>query len=256
MSGGRTDLGQAAPGRSMPRRSVRRVAPGARVALAITVLAAIGCFLLLDSPLFEVREVTVDGLWRIGEQEIIDLAGLGAGMNTWRLSLGRVRQAIEAHPRVLHARVSRDLPSGIAIAIVERPVAAVVPYYASFLELDGQGRVLGLAEVLPMVPVITGVDVGRALPGDDLSSRLDTALILLGYVGEDHGLLAEIHLAEGGEVIAYTAGGIAVYFGSPEAMAAKVAAMRAVVDELAVKGRRAEYIDLRQPARPRVKLTD
>jgi cell division protein FtsQ len=222
----------------------------------IAALAATGCFLLLDSPLFEVRKVTITGISRIAEEEIIELAGLGAGMSTWQLSLGRVRRMIEAHPRVLRARVSRDLPSGIVIAVVERPVAALLPYYASFLEVDEQGRVLGLAETLPMVPVITGVEVGRALPGDDVSDRLETALILLAYVGKDRDLLAEIHLAAGGEVVVYTARGTAAYFGSPEAMAAKVSALRAVVDELAAKGQRAEYIDLRHPARPRVKLAD
>jgi cell division protein FtsQ len=218
------------------------------------VLAAIGCFVLLDSPLFAVRSVTVTGAERIAQRDIVELAGLGSGVSTWRLSLGRVREAVEAHPRVLRARVSRDLPSGITIAVTERPVAALLPYYASFLELDAHGRVLGLAQTLPMVPVITGVDVGRALPGDDLSTRLEAALVLLGHMGEDLGLLAEIHLAEGNEMIAYTAGGATVYLGSPEAMAAKASALRAVIDELAVKGQRAEYIDLRQPARPRVKM--
>jgi len=256
MSAGWTELAAGARPRPGSGRRRREVASRARVALAMTVLAAIGCFLLLDSPLFDVRSVTVTGTWRIAEHEVVELAGLGTGVNTWRLSLGRVRQAIEAHPRVLRAQVSRHLPSGIAIAVAERPVVALLPYHAAFLELDGQGRVLGLAEALPIVPVITGVDAGRALPGDDLSSRLGAALIVLGHMGEDLSLLAEIHLAPGDEVIAYTAGGAAVYFGSPEAMAAKVSALRAVVDELAVRGQRARYIDLRQPARPRVKVAE
>ena len=257
MSAGWTDLDRAAYGRpNRGRRGWQVTARARTTTLAITVLAIMGYFVLLDSPLFEVRKVTITGLRRIAEHEIVELAGLRAGMSTWQLSLSAMRQAIEAHPRVLRARVSRDLPSGIVIAIVERSVAAILPYYASFLELDVRGRVLGLVQDLPMVPVLTGVDIDRVLPGDDLSSRLETALILLEQMSDDPGFLAEIHLAEGGEIIAYTAGGTMVYFGSPEAMAAKLSALRAVVDELAVKGRRALYIDLRWPTKPRVKLAE
>lgn len=242
--------------RSGQARRGWRATPRLLVLFGLTALGVAGLILFLDSTYFEVRQVTVSGLGRVPEGEILALSGIQAGTSTWRLSLPAVRAAVESHPRVARASVTRELPGGLRIALEERAAVAVIPYYASFLEVDRSGQVLGLAPAVPRHPVITGVVLSRAVPGDDLGAVLRPALEVLEHLAGEAGLIVELHLAEGGEVQAYTADAVLVYLGPPQAMAAKLAYLQALVAEMAATGSRAEYIDLRNPGRPLVKLRD
>jgi len=234
-----------------------RATPRLLVAFGLAALGAAGLCLLLDSAYFELREVTVTGLNRVTETEVLRLSGLKAGTSIWRVSPAAVSQAVKSHPRVLNATVKRELPSRLRIEVSERVTAGVIPYYAAFLEVDATGRVLGLAEGRLQVPVITGVDLPRVLPGDELGPRLWPALEVLRHLGEPlSALLAEVHLTEDGEVVVYTAGAVPVYLGRPQALAAKVEVMVALLAELARTGAAAEYIDLRNVGRPLVKLRE
>ncbi|MDQ7793960.1 MAG: FtsQ-type POTRA domain-containing protein [bacterium] len=241
-------------GQASRRRRANRRLP---VMFGLAALAVAGVILFLDSGFFEVREVTVAGLRLVAEEEILALSGIRPRTSTWRLSLLSIQRGVESHPRVKRATITRDLPRGLLITIEERSAVAVIPYYASFLEVDASGQVLGLAAGVPRHPVITGLLLRRAVPGDDLSERLRPGLEVLEHLGPgEAGLVAEVHLAETGEVIAYTADATTVYLGLPQAMGPKVSALLAVVEELAFAGSRAEYIDLRNPGRPLVKLRD
>lgn len=132
--------------------SIIRFAPfAAKVLLAVTLGALIfaGYRAAASAAFFQVRSVDVEGASRVSRDEvraIVMRETSGAGV--WRANLDAVSRELQELPWVRAAVVSRVLPSGLRVRIIEREPRMVARNNAGRLVwVDDEGVMLGVARV-------------------------------------------------------------------------------------------------------------
>lgn len=137
----RNRVGQAAP------LDVLKIAIPAAVLLllvaGIMFMSLSGYQTATASSFFNLKNVEVRGIERTPKDDIVRVVTAGVEKTgVWNADLAEAKIKIEKFPFVKSASVSRDLPGGIRVNIVERvPIAIVKLTNGNFL-VDGEGTAL------------------------------------------------------------------------------------------------------------------
>jgi cell division protein FtsQ len=120
--------------------------------------------MIVQSPFFTVREITIQGENRVGRQEILDLADLSRPVNIFRVNLKTMEKQIASHPWIDTATVHRSLFSKLMIAVEEQhPFAIIRIENFPDMIINQQGVPFKAYEPETdrdvVLPVITGLDL-------------------------------------------------------------------------------------------------
>jgi len=234
-----------------------------RTALAMLLSAALsaGAWQALrwstTTPLFSLREVRFSGLSHAAEADLMTGSGLRLGANLMALDLAAAARAMESHPWVVSARLSRSLPGTVLAEVAEHRPAAQVQLGGLYL-LDDEGRVFKRAgpEDGVDLPLVTGLSRDAWLRDRGAAQiRLYSALRLLEAwraEGLSGASLSEVRLEEDGGFSAFArepAGLQEVRLGANDLplQLHRLSQLRAA---LARRGEHAARIDLDSQARP------
>ncbi len=134
------------------------IAVGAAALIAVSVALVIAYQAMLASSLFGLSRLTLTGQERLGQSQVLTLAGLKPGMNLLRIDPEAVRLRLLASPWVAEAAVRRVLPDELRIHITERrPVAVVMADRPWFMDENGVAfKTVDPGEELDL-PVVTGL---------------------------------------------------------------------------------------------------
>ncbi len=235
----------------------------------LLLLGGIGLFFFLSSAYFRVATVTVTGNVKLANQDVIQAAELPPKANLWQVNLTEVKRRLEAQPWIKEAAVRREFPGRLVLAVKEREALAAVPNNNAFFVVDGDGRVLALADNYYGLglPVLTGVRaeewrVGLTVNSDALRTGLET----IGAFDAAHRTaLAEVHVEakDDGttELTAYVAGRTTVLLGSfkkgdEERLRRKAQALAGILDDVRTSKLPVRLIDLRYDGPPVIKMSD
>ena len=113
---------------------------------------------VIASPRFAVREIRVSSTLRVPYDQMVALAAVAVGDKLISIDTDAVAARIASHPWVASARVRRELPSVLAIDVVERRAAAAVLMGGIYL-IDESGHPFKRAtlEEADGLVLITGV---------------------------------------------------------------------------------------------------
>ncbi len=238
------------PGNNMGKRKINF---GESLFFIFFILLA--SFVLLVSPLFEIREITVEGNRELTPEKIIAQSGITAGVNIFKVNLRESAAAVKTLPMVKEADVFRDLPGRVVIKVAERKPVALVPAQDGFVAVDMDGVCVRGARVGEKgLPVITGIDaqvpyLGQSLQSENLAFVLKVIAELPAELVNN---LSEVKRDQNGQIILYTLQGVPCRLGYPDDAAKKGTILIQVLKEL--RGRKIEYIDLSLPGAPVVKF--
>jgi cell division protein FtsQ len=144
------------------RRARRPASLPLRIVQVGGVLALIGLLAHvpwqdLRSRLARVSDVRVEGAHYLDAARVMQVAGLAPGQDLFALDLARARQALLLDPRVARAEVSRRLPFGVRVRIVERQPVLLVSHGVPW-EIDSAGVLLPPLQpgVVADVPLLVG----------------------------------------------------------------------------------------------------
>ncbi len=217
------------------------------------LLVLVTGYILLQSPLFEVRRVAVRGNQFLSEEKIKSVADIGAGVNIFKLDLSATVSNLKILPMIKEVHVSRSFPSTIVITVNERKPAGLLSAGEGFIEVDEEGVYLKKAGAgVPGLPVITGVqgdipNLGQVVRAE----RLEDALAVIdGLPDEVVANLSEVHVEEAGQVRIYTIEGIQCRFGTAVDIQEKGAVLSHTLAELRRQGAKVQYIDLSSASKP------
>ncbi len=223
-----------------PRMKARRIAvlraQGRRrlrllafvVAVALIAGAAFG---ISQTPLLDVDRVSVGGSGARGS-EVLESTGLSAGMPMVFVDLRAAERSITALPWVKSARVWRDWPGTVRIAVEPRlPVAAVPTAGGRTVLIDAHGYAIewapasGAPEGLARVAVPFGGALG------DIHTEADGPLAVVAAMPDDlRSWVSAVTVGEGGERLGLQlSGGATVVLGEPDLLDDKISAVRAVL---------------------------
>ena len=181
--------GEVRPEGPDPRLRARHVAVAreagrhrlARLAIASAVLAAvIGALVLIHSPLFSARVLSVSGAHQTSAEAVLLVAGLKSHPPLIDINTTAMAARVEALPWVGRAVIHSSWPDGVAVSITERVAVAYARLSAhSFALFDSTGRELARASATPpgLAP-ITSLSARTVVPGERLD-RGDGQLALL-----------------------------------------------------------------------------
>ena len=145
------------------RRIANRRAEGRRrlvwVAVAsAVVLLVVAAIAIVASPIFDVRDVQVQGAVYTDPEVLQEVIDRIAGEPVLLVDTDAAEATLEAVPWVERARVTTDFPHTVHIDIRERkPVAAFQGADGKFRVIDVEGRVLDVIDGIPIAyPLIVG----------------------------------------------------------------------------------------------------
>ncbi|MDA8211504.1 MAG: FtsQ-type POTRA domain-containing protein [Clostridia bacterium] len=223
----------------------------------IVVLVAAG-YVLLQSPLFSVKDVLVEGAQALKVDEIQRLSGINPGINTFKLNLKEVQERVAMNPLVKQVKVKRDYPGAILIQVEERKAVALLPAQGEYLAVDAEGYYLTRVKDFSKanLPIITGIRLGNLTPGKQIAG--DGLAAALKFVQKmDQNQLANLSEVNGADplgIVIYTLGGTEVRLGASERIEEKLALMREALKNS--YGRKVEYIDITYAGKPVIKFLD
>nr|WP_155932381.1 FtsQ-type POTRA domain-containing protein [Pseudodesulfovibrio alkaliphilus] len=139
--------------------------------LALSLVAVLGVGLLYgyrvltSHPYFALKEIHVTGNTRVSRGDILKVAEVGLGMNSFEMNVDLVERRISDNPWVMSATVRREFPDKLRIAVVERVPAFWLRQGDAMYFADARGRVIapmhpGEFASLPVLNVAEGVDDG------------------------------------------------------------------------------------------------
>lgn len=235
-----------------------------RLKLVLLILAALfSVHFILNNPLFAVTRLEVTGNQRISSDEIIALSGLIPGLNIFRFDAQTCCQAIESHPVIKQADITRNWDRSVAISVVERQTWAVIPYGGSFLCLDDNGIYFDQVDIPPEGDylIITvpnppaNIELGQAAcPGaTDMIKQ-----VWSGLSTDQRAQISEFHyLDQANTLYIYTLKGTEVRFGDLERLDEKLKSLAQVFEiekDMSIQGQEVlEYVDVRFKGEPVVK---
>ncbi len=224
------------------RRGVRRAL---MVLIAVSLVAAAAW--VIQSPALSVSEVIVVGSERPEIQGAIAAAGVEVGTPLLFVGSEGVREELESLAWVRSAEVRRIFPDRVEITIDERQPVALMWSSGSYAVLDLEGVVLEyVSEATGSEPVLRLAE-RRLEPAETYGSEgvrggLEFAVIL-------DGALPGIEVRQEGDELWAAYNGHEIRLGRPVDMAAKAAALMAVIEDGIPAG---SAVNLIAPTRPAV----
>ena len=108
------------------RKSARRYVW--RVAMAVVLVGAvvIGAVAVYNSPLFTIRNVTVNGVEHLTSAEMAQLAAVPADTTLMKVDADNIANRLKASAWVEDVKVNRIFPDTLELDVTEREVAAIV----------------------------------------------------------------------------------------------------------------------------------
>ena len=149
-----------------------------------------------ESERLSVRAISLSGLHRVSQNEILAAVGFTPGTNVFNVNLEAIRKMVEDIVWVRHATVQRVWPNELVVSVVERQPIALARINSEIFLVDIEGVVLSpdsLSEI--DAPILDG------LHGGDPEGN-ETKLKIYQQIVETIGgsQLSEIHVAESGAV--------------------------------------------------------
>jgi cell division septal protein FtsQ len=151
---------------------------------------------LKTAPRFDVRKLSVSGLKRVHESDVLTQAGFDAGTNVFDVKLREIRERVEELDWVRHAMVERVLPDQIIIKIVEREPIGLGRIRGETYQFDADAKILSLdAAGGSSFPILDGL---RSNDVKGNRKKVEAYRKVLDDLGQTS--LSEVHINEAGEV--------------------------------------------------------
>lgn len=136
--------------------------------LAACVLIAIIATML--SPLFNVKQINVEGNSKLTNDELISLSKIELYQNTYKISKTITKKRILENPYIQSVNIKRKLPNTITIIVEEKKPTFMIEYGGAYAYINNQGYILEVSQEKLEVPVLQGAEtnVEELIPGSRL----------------------------------------------------------------------------------------
>jgi cell division protein FtsQ len=215
------------------------------VLAVVTVLVALG-YGATVSPFLDVDTLTVRGTARTTPEQVLDAGGIAEGDALYWIDTGAAESRIEAVPFVARAKVVREWPGTVRVAVTERVPAAWAEVPGGMVVVDRTGRVLERVDAPPAgLPQLAGLRAvpepgARVVPAGP--ARIAGALPALAAGGT-----RSVTATDEGPTMQLV-NGVEVRFGDTTRLGAKLRAMAAVF--AAMEGEPLAYVDVSVATNP------
>lgn len=222
-------------------------------------------FLIGTLPIWQIESFRVKGLRILTLDEVKKHVKIPVGENIFLADISETRALLSDLPMVKEVRISRSLPSTLVVNITERKEIAVLLLKEDSMLIDEEGYIINPPErrdLLLELPDTTELPIIEGLAPDWVSPRhklknslgLDIASLLF----ELKELIApkriKVNLSNKEGVMLLLDDYLKVKMGDPKKMKEKIGTLKAILSDIKDARSNLEYIDVRFPQFPAVKL--
>lgn len=219
-------------------------------AAALTLVAVgLGAWGVINSPVFGIATVRVEGARSLGADEVRRLAGVREGTNLLRLSMDSVASAVEHSPWIADASAERSLPSTLVIGIVERRPAGWFEDPEGGAVVSDDGTILERVDAAPDDLPSLGLTSDRVEPGERLEQRPVTLRVAASLSPRLRAVIRSV-TSVGEEVELELRSGARILYGEPTGLQDKVRTIEDLLAWAEQQGVPIATIDVRVPGAP------
>ena len=113
----------------------------------------------LTAPLFNIKNIEVNGNNIVTKENIISFSGLKTGENIFKFNSNSIIQKVKENKYIEDARIKRFLPNTIEITIQEREFKYQISFINSYVYIDKNGYILETSTIKKQIPSIVGFKV-------------------------------------------------------------------------------------------------
>ena len=220
------------------------------LAALLTGCVAAGGVWLTQSSFLDLDEISVSGLSRLSESEVLEASGITKGDALLSLGLAEARERIVELPWVESVTSQRGWSGSVKFHVTERNPVAALSVPGAWASVDEEGRVLQVQPELPTgLPAVEGYlmavpQAGAWLEMSAVKGSLEVAVAMNERV---HSATRAIRVEPDGLMLDFHFGG-RIVLGDSRRVAEKLAAVEAFLTQVDL--RCLEKIDVRAPAYP------
>lgn len=142
--------------------------------LLILTIIIILMVISLNSEFFNIDKINVQGNKKISKEKIIHTSLINLGENIFRISIEGAEENILELPYIKSVEISRSLPKGIDIHIVEREEKVLVKNISIYYVIDEEGYLLDQIDSNnESLPVVFGLKTDKIDLGDNIFLDLE-----------------------------------------------------------------------------------
>lgn len=142
------------------------------------VLTLLAIYVLLRSPLFNIKDIVVIGNENVEKEVILDTVSIHAGENIFGANLKDEIKRLELIPMIKSVEINRNLPDVIEINVEERVPKALLLIEHKLIQIDSEGIYINEGSFSDEgLPFINGISCtvstkGKAIKGEDVDKIL------------------------------------------------------------------------------------
>lgn len=206
----------------------------------ISLLIIILAIVLASSEIFNIKEISVSGIDKLTQNEIISFSNVKIDDNIFKINFGKTKSLIKENPYVEEVSIKRKIPNKIEICVKERKVKYMLQLAESYIYVDGQGYILEISKEKRGVPILLGIftDLSNIETGDRLVKedliKLNTVNKIVGTCKnyEIYSLLTKIDMTEESNFVIYFEGeGKLAYIGDATDLNTKVLWIKTILEQ-------------------------
>lgn len=112
-----------------------------RLIMLIGLIIA-GAIYAMLSPIFNIKNITVQGNSKIASETIVSLSGLNINQNIFNFRTSKTVELIKENPYIESVDIKRELPDKIEIFVTERKATFMITLGNAYVYLNNQGYML------------------------------------------------------------------------------------------------------------------
>lgn len=149
-----------------------------KILLLFAIIVGILLFLFI-SPVFNIKNINVQGNNKINTEEIESLSKINMNENIFRFSSRQIEENVKENAYIDTVEVKRKIPNTVKIIVIEREAKYQLEYGNAFVYIDGNGNILEISNENANLPIIRGystaqenIQVGNKLVDEDCNKLL------------------------------------------------------------------------------------
>ena len=120
------------------------------------IILLVAIILVLCSPLFNIKNIEVEGNSKLSNERIISISTLQTHTNIFKFNTKLISEKIKENAYVNEAKITRKLPSTVKITIDERQPKYMLQFADSYVYINNQGYMLEISNEKLELPILIG----------------------------------------------------------------------------------------------------
>lgn len=232
------------------RKKKRKINIKFLIILTVLIAATAG---MLTAPVFNISKISVSGIERLSEEQVISASGIEVGKNIFRTSMGRAKKRLTSQAMIENVKIIRKFPARVGIEVEERRIFAYVPFGDVYYGIDKNCTVIEtVSECAEDSPKITGLYTLEAPEGGEIKFQNSGETELVKMIAAslyENGMgdvLSELNLQNTVNITLVTKSGLIVHLADDSELDYKIKLMKNIME----KGYSWGVFDVSNPAVP------